>query len=133
MTFLENEEQLDTLSNTVLTNYRILKEEENSYKISIFLEKISSIEMHYKQKIYLILLGICSVFGGLYIAQGEEMIITAGIILGVVFIIAYFVTRKHVITITPDGGKNLDIEVQGVKNERIEEFITNIQKAKQEK
>jgi len=97
MTLLENEVKLDSLTPSVqLTNFRIVKEHKNSYKISVFLEKISSI-------------------------------------IGIAFTIGFFLTKKQVITISQNGGEKLDIEAKGVAKERIEEFITNIQEAKQKK
>ena len=131
MTLLKDEVKLDSLTNSVLlTNYRILKEHGDKYKISIFLEKISSIEMHYKSKILYLILGIIACIAGL-IMQGEGA--EAGLpllVVGIVLVIAFFLTRKHVITVSPDGGKSLDIEVKGISSERVEEFLTNVQEAK---
>ena len=134
MTFLENEVKLDSLTQSdMLTNYRIMLESGNSYKISIFLEKISSIMMHYKSKPLLLILGIIAFIAGIFVIQSDDW--QGGgifvLIVGIALIIAYFLTRKHVITISPDGGKDLDIEVKMVSHERIEEFITKIQEAKQ--
>jgi len=138
MTLLENEEKLDSLTKSdLLTNYRIMKESGNSYKISIFLEKISSIVVYYETKPLYLLLGIVSIIAGLIMfGVGEELFQRISLftfVIGVIFIINYFLTKKHVITISPDGGKNLNIEVKGTSKERIEEFITNIQRAKQAK
>jgi len=134
MTLLENEVILDSLASVQLTNYRITKEYGKSYKLSIFLEKISSIEAAYKSKPYLILIGILLIIIGLYLANDniQEFGIFS-VIVGIVLIIAYFRTRKNILRVSPDGGTNLDLAVKGVSNERVEEFITNIQRAKQEK
>ena len=137
MTLLENEVQLDALHSVRLSNYRITQEFGSSYKISIFLEKISSVVVLYKSKPLLLLLGLILIAAGFYFLDQSDDIeqIMGGVSLGVgvILIIAFFVTRKHVLTISPDGGMSLDASVKGVSNERIEEFITKIQEAKQTK
>jgi uncharacterized membrane protein (Fun14 family) len=131
MTLLENEEKLDYLGNSVLlTNYRVLNEHGDKYKISIFLEKISSIVVHFKQNIFVLIAGIISLIVGLAGANYDLSIL---IVVGIVLIAVWWFTRKFVITISPDGGKDLDIEVKNTSSDRIEDFITKIQEAKQKK
>ena len=143
MTLLENEVKLDELTESVLlTNFRIAQEHGNLYKISIFLEKISSIQMYRKSKTGLLLFGIFCVIVGAILSVGAIYLpeiyrelrffgITLPLYLGIIFIIFFFLTRKHVITISPDGGKDLNIKInRKISSERIEEFITNIQDAK---
>ena len=137
MTLLEKEKELDTLAHVVLTNYRIMQERESSYKISIFLEKISSIEAQYKRRLFLLILGIAALVSGpiLFAAEGYsdiEWVITL-LSVGIAFVVAYFFLGKHTIEISSDGGKSLDIYVKRMLNSRVEEFITNIQKAKLER
>ena len=92
MIFLENEVKLDSLTQSVqLTNYRITKEYGDSYKMSIFLEKISSIEMHYQRKPLLLLLGIVSLIAGVFdmlpwiVQSSAQLLFTIGVILIIVF------------------------------------------------
>jgi len=116
---LGNEVQLDSLTGTILlTNYRIMNDQGSSYKFSVFLDKISSIEMqmHEKRKTPLLVLGIL-----LLIAYG----------LGIILIIAYFFVKKreHTIVVAPDGGKLFEVAVKDHSSKRIEEFIKNVQEA----
>ena len=140
MTHLENEVKLDSLTNQdQLTNVRISQEYSDflgaSYKNSIFLEKISSVEAHYKSKpILLILAGIAFVLGIWGQSETRESgVFIFGLFLSIIFIIAFFLTRKHTVSIKPDGGSSIDIVVKGIGEARIEEYITNIQEAKQAK
>ena len=133
MTLLEDEVKLDSLKDSVvLTNYRIMQEIGKSYKISIFLEKISSVVVSYKSKPLFLIFGIFFLLAGyvvntqLYYYKGEGIL---SLIVGVIFILLFFFSRKHVLSISPDGGKSLDFGVKWTKKERIEDFITKIQKA----
>jgi hypothetical protein len=139
MKLLENEVKLDFLTESVLlTNHRIIKEYRNSYKISIFLEKISSIEMYYRENPFYMLSGLLFFFFFLVLLPREQ---TYGIwmenwmgvllmIVGVIFMIAFFFTKRHVIIVSPDGGEDIRVSIKWATNERIEEFITNVQEAK---
>jgi len=136
-TLLKNEIKLDALTNQdQLTNLRITQEYSDffgaAYKNSIFLEKISSVEVHFKSKPIYLVLGVIIFILGIWAKSEfrEDSAFTFGLIVSVVFIVAFFLTRKHVISVTPDGGKSIDITVKGVGETRIEEYITNIQEAK---
>ncbi|MCL2261050.1 MAG: hypothetical protein FWC15_06830 [Fibromonadales bacterium] len=143
MTLLENETKLDLFTESVfLTNYRIMQENGDSHKIFIFLEKISSIEMRRKSKLFFLLLGIFFMVLGLVLSvalmiepawRDDEELAVLGItvFLGIIFFIIFFLTKGSLITISPDGGKNLNIKVsRKITGERIEEFLTKIQNAK---
>ena len=164
---LENEVKLDSFTESVLlTNYRIMQENGNEHKTSIFLEKISSIEMCRKGKgskvfflfgiffiiSWLILLAFIIIIPEIdaieYLIYSEYGIwpstytklissalgffgITAPLFFGLALIIAFFLTRERIIIISPDIGKNLNIEVsRKMSGESIEEFLTKIQNAK---
>ena len=132
MTLLENEIKLDSLTESVvLTNYRIVKENRNSL-FSIFLENISSIAMHRKDNPFLLKVGIGSFTVGVILYNNSYEDMSYWIFgVGAIFIIIYYLTIKHVIIISPDGGEKLYIEVKSSSTERIKNFLTNIQKAKQ--
>jgi hypothetical protein len=145
MTFLENEVKLDSLEQSVLlTNYRILKGNRNLYNTSIFLDKITSITMRYSRKPLLLYLGGISIFIGMishyyvktsyynYDEAPQSSPFMIFLIIGIVFTISYFLTKKPIITIYPDDGKKIDIEVKKTSKECIEKFVTNIQEAKLE-
>jgi len=137
MTLLENEVKLSSFTHSVLlTNYRILKEYGNSYKISIFLEKISSIVVFYKSNPFLLFVGGFLIIAGLILLLGVDDYQVFGalsLIVGIACIVLFFSTRKHVIVVSSDGGSDLGITVKNTSTELVEEFITKIQEAKQKK
>lgn len=138
MRFLPNEEKLITSNKDkiILTNYRIQMTDRvwgQSFTISIFLEDISSIEIKYKSNILLLLLCTICVLGGLYIAGQSNGIegMLGGVILGGIFFAMWWFTRKHIISISSDGGSSLNFIVQGMGDEKIHDFVHNVSLAKQ--
>jgi hypothetical protein len=84
----------------------------NSDFTSVMLDKISSVELtYYKSNIWLLIIGI----------------LTIPIIVGIVLIILYFVSKKHIVSVTPDGGKPIIFEVKGMKREFLENFIDKLE------
>ena len=136
MRFLKDEVKLDTLTDSVvLTNQRIVRDHGDKCKDFIFLEKISSIEMHYKNNLLLLIVGVIIFFTGIIFAAISHIPELGWffLILGLGCIIAFIVTRHHVIIVSPDGGKSFKFEVSGVSSDRIDEFLTNVQAAKLDK
>jgi hypothetical protein len=138
MKLLPNEEKLITSNadKIILTNHRIQMTDSvwgQSFTVSIFLEDISSIEIKYKSNILLIILGVICVLGGFYMAgqsRGSEGMI-GGLVLGAIFFAIWWFTRKHIISIASDGGASLNFMVQGMGDEKINDFIHNVSLAKQ--
>lgn len=138
MKLLPNEEKLITSNadKIILTNHRIQMTDSvwgQSFTVSIFLEDISSIEIKYKSNILLIILGVICVLGGFYMAgqsRGSEGMI-AGLVLGGIFFAIWWFTRKHIISISSDGGSSLNFMVQGMGDEKINDFVHNVSLAKQ--
>lgn len=129
----------DTL---ILTNKRIRKQENrgsSKYLGSIHLEKISSIEMAFTAYWLILVAGIISFligaaqlfvdFGGSY--NSPEMMLSA-LVIGGILLALYFGTRKHVITISSDGGAKIVVETKGMKSEDVLDFIHKIEWAKHE-
>lgn len=98
-----------------LTTHRLRyheTEKSNSDFTSIMLDKISSIELtYYKSNIWLLIIGI----------------ITIPIIVGIILIIIFLMSKKHVVSVTPDGGKPIIFETKGLKREFIEDFIDKVE------
>ena len=104
-----------------------------SYSNSIFLEDISSVEVHYKSKIWLLIIGIIIVFAGFIFGtniHNGEQIIMIGILVGGIFIANWWFSRKHTLTISPNGGRCLDVVFKVGSDENVESFATNLQEAK---
>jgi len=100
----------------VLTDKRIRYYEGNSQNsnfTSILLHKISGVEVAYKAKFWLLILGI----------------ITLPILVGLLLIGLYFYTRKHVVAISSDGGTVLTFQTKGMKRAFVEDFINELEAA----
>lgn len=119
----------------ILTNHRMQMTDSRlgqSFTISIFLEDISSMETKYKSHIILIGLAVLSVLGGLYLSgkNGGSDALTGGVVLGAIFFAIWWFTRKHIISIASDGGSAMNFEVEGMGQEKVNEFIDNVSLAK---
>jgi len=130
-------ESIITQSNdktVTLTNYRIRFQSSGSGKahiVSILLEKISSIEIHYKSKMFLLIIGILLMVSGLFMgANNMGQVMVLGIVLGGLFILFYLLTRKHVVSVASDGGVKINFHTKGMKRETLLDFVNQIEKAK---
>ena len=118
MESIENEKLILESDNRqiMLTSHRLRYHEstsKNSNFISLMLDKISSIELTYQSNIWLLIIGI----------------ITIPLIIGIVFIIQFFTTKRHVVSIIPDGGKPIVFETKGMKRDYLEDFINKVEDA----
>ena len=149
MKLLPNEEAVLSSNGDkiILTNYRIQMTDSEwgqSFNISIFLEDISSIEVKYSSHIILIIIGIICVLGGFFMGNaytahsaeysqgggiGSSAMFT-GIIFGGMFFAAWWFTRKHIISISSDGGSSLNFLVTGMSDDTISDFIYKLSFAK---
>jgi hypothetical protein len=117
MTSIENEKLLIESDNKQirLTTHRLRYYEtptQNANFTSIMLDRISSIELnYYKSSIWLLIIGI----------------ITIPIIIGIILIILFFTSKRHVVTITPDGGKPIIFQTKGMKRDFLEDFIDKVE------
>ena len=117
MTVFENEKLILESDNKQirLTSHR-LRYYENSTRnanfTSIMLDKISSIELtYYKTNIWLLIIGI----------------ITIPIVIGLILIYMFFTSKRHVISVTPDGGKPIVFETKGMERGFLENFIDKVE------
>jgi hypothetical protein len=101
----------------------------------MLLDKVSSCETRYLSFPILLVLGIVAMLLGGYtlMGLGGEGVGAMAIATGLVFIIAYFVTRKHVVSIASDGGARIGFETKGMKREAVVSLINWIEKAKHER
>ena len=116
-----------------LTNLRLRYSDSQwgkSDTVSMLLEKISSIEIHYRSKTILVILAIFATVGGLIGgANGDDEFIALGIGAGIVLIILYLFSRKHYLTISSDGGGKIHFHTKGMKKEVLLDFINKIESA----
>ena len=94
--------------------------------VSIMLDEICSCELNYKSHIILILLAVLSVIFGFV---GGSDAIVAGIVGAIVFAVAYFLTRKQMLSLS-SAGAAINVEAKGVKSEDIKGFIDAVELAK---
>ena len=116
-----------------LTTHRIAygyKNVGSSYNQSIMLEHITSCENTNKTKIWLLIIsgfffirGISTITNG---GSGESIII---IFIAILFALFYRLTRINLVTIASPSTKML-INVNGMKRERVLEFINKVEQAK---
>ena len=145
MTLLPNELEVVTSNEDkiVLTNKRIQMTQKDwgrSYKISIFLEDISSTQVIYKSNILWLILSILSL---LYFAitlmqndrfgYSDKTSMQVSFVIGIIFLALYWFSRRHVISIHSDGGKPLEFMVNRMSDTEIEHFFDKVQLAKDER
>ena len=94
--------------------------------VSIMLDELCSCELNYKSHIILILLAILSVIIGFV---GGSDTIVAGIVGAIVLAVAYFLTRKQMLSLSSAGGA-INVEAKGMKSEDIKDFIDAVELAK---
>jgi hypothetical protein len=145
MTLLPNEHEILTSNEDkiVLTNKRIQMTEKDwgrSYKISIFLEDISSTQVVYKSNIlWLILSILCLLYFAFALLQNDRFgyydkaPMQISFVIGIIFLALYWFSRRHIISIHSDGGKPLEIMVNRMPDSEIEHFFDKVQLAKDER
>lgn len=109
---LFEDEQIITQSDKniiTLTNRRIRYADSQGSKahfVSILLEKISCIEVNYQSKPFYLLFGLLFALAGFFTTanfdRGEPLFL--GGVIAVIFIILFFLSRKHFLVISSDGG-----------------------------
>jgi hypothetical protein len=119
MTAFENEKLILESDNKQirLTSHRIRyyqTPKRNSDFTSLMIDKISSIELtYYKSSIWLLIIGV----------------VTIPILVGLILIYMFFTSKRHVVAITPDGGKPVLFETNGMKRDFLDNFIDEIELA----
>jgi hypothetical protein len=113
----------------VLTSHRVRFDVSTAGQrkiVSIMLDELCSCELNYKSHIILILLAVLSVLFGFV---GGSDAIVAGIIGAIVFAIAYFLTRKQMLSLS-SAGAVINVEAKGMKSEDVKDFIDAVELAK---
>jgi len=131
---IQDESILKTSNKDVitLTNLRIIQRVDKDIA-TISLDKVSCIKVHYVSKWYYLVIGVPGTFFGLMavLNSRQESVISFGILLiGVIFLLSYYFSRKHSVSIISDSGTSIDFQTQGIKNEDVIAFINDVDKAK---
>ena len=132
---IEQEEILTTSADNLitLTSLRLRYQSGKDHFISMMLEKISAIEINYTSKFWALLLGIiiAIVGAGFTATQSHDQEVgLIGVFLGVIFIVYYIATRKHVVQISAECGTKIIFFTKGMKRESLLDFINKIEAAK---
>ena len=132
MKLMDNEKRIleSDKGQLVLTTHRVRFDASTAGQrkiVSIMLDELSSCELNYKSYIILLLLAVLSVIFGF--AGGALGTIIAGIVGAVVFVAAYMLTRKQMLSLSSAGG-TIDVEARGMKSEDIKDFIDATERAK---
>jgi hypothetical protein len=118
----------------VLTTHRIEltnKDWGSSYRSILFLEDISSIEIRYTSLLIALLAGIVLIVGGImWFNQSSVSPLNPATIAGGLAILFYFLSRRHVVSISPNGGRPLNFEIGSMSQQEVNEFIDKVQLAK---
>jgi len=139
MNLFEGEQTLTSADGNaiLLTTHRIRSNNIHGWgqqsTTSIMLEKISSIQANYIS--YPILLVVAALFvligfilGNSYQPNNGATVVP--IIIGILLIIVYFATRKHICIIASDGGARIVFATSNMKKETLLGFIDDVEKAK---
>jgi hypothetical protein len=139
MTLFSNEHVISSSNGgkIILTDQRIHMNETEwgkSYKITLALEDISSIEYLYKSNIlWLVLAGISLLFAGATYINGDSSqqgISVYGFAGALLFFIFWVFSKKQMVSITPNGGKSLQFMTENMKEDVVEEFLYKVQLTK---
>ena len=116
-----------------LTNLRIRYSDDvwgKSHVISLLLEKVSSVEIHYRSKPILLVLGILSVIVGVFLeSNGAEGSIAVFGVIGFVFILLHIFSRKHFMTISSEGGSKINFHIKRMKHSKVLTFVNQLEGA----
>jgi hypothetical protein len=119
----------------ILTTNRVRYQVEtfgNSVIKSIMLEELASCAMvHSSNTLLLVLAGICLALGFLVAASGRqnEAGLVIGFILAVIFVIAYFASRRQVLALA-SAGTTILVNTQGMNVDAAKQFIEQTEAAK---
>ncbi len=133
---LENETILNKTEDdgVILTNYRIRQNfgtQKHPQFISIHLKKISSVELYYKETVLWLILGIVLLAFGLITFLSYRVEPGAiGIVLGGLFLLLYYLSKRYLMRICSDGGSHIAIQIKGIKADRIQNFVMQLEQAK---
>jgi hypothetical protein len=115
--------------NIVLTSTRIRQKSNNGVS-SIMLDNIDSVRAQFESRPWLIGVGIaCSLAAIVFYAGGEREFAGIAVIASVAFILMYFASRRHVITIS-SSSTSMVFQTKGMGNEQVLDFLNQVEGAR---
>ncbi len=98
----------------------------------IFLENISSIENVYKSNPVLLVIAALGLIVGLVTADRTYKggLAFGAFAVAVIFLLLWLNSRKHVVTISSNGGAKLNFLVEGMGEGQVQDFVDKVQAAK---
>lgn len=123
----------------VLTNIRIyaeLREWGYYQKTYIFLEDVSSVKMISQNILLLVIIAaLCAVYAVFnFMSMGEfTRQSIAGLGMAVLFLLAWWFSRRRIISVHPNGGKPIEFSANLMREEAAEDFLEKLQLAKTER
>lgn len=115
----------------ILTNKRVRQLIDGQNLTSILLNKISSVQINRFHLPLLLMGGIVAVaFGYIQIQAGNSDTAQLVILIGILCVIAYFFTKKRVVTISSDGGAKIVFSTKGMSAEASYSFVNKLEDAK---
>jgi hypothetical protein len=137
MQLLPDEELLVTSNQdkVILTNQRVHladKEWGRSYQITIFLENISSIENVYRSNPLLLVIAVLGLGVALvtYNRTYDGALTIGGFAAGVIFLLLWLNSRRHMVTISSNGGGKLNLPIDGMSEAAVQDFVDKVEAAK---
>jgi hypothetical protein len=119
----------------ILTTHRVRYQVEtfgNAVIKSIMLDELASCAMvRSSNVVFLVLAAVCFVIG-LLVAMGgrrNEGALLVGIVLAIIFVFAYFVSRRQILAFA-SAGTTISVNTQGIKLEAAQQFIEQAEAAK---
>lgn len=115
----------------VLTNYRIRYFTNDGKDVtSIMLDNIGFISVQTESSPALVLLGAASSAAALILAYGSEILYAGmAVLVAVVCIGIYFISRRNIIAIISPSGK-ISFETKGMSIDKVLDFVNEVEKAR---
>jgi len=138
MTLFPNEQELISSNGhkVVLTSQRIHMNSQSwghAYQVTLFLEDISSVRLLYTSKTIFIAIAVLFFLYSLLAAllsDGSSPPLILALIAGLVCLVLWGLSRKHIVSIHPHGGRPLEFEVNAISGLQLENFLHKLQWAK---
>lgn len=116
----------------VLTTHRLRYLNEENKLYSVMLEEISSCQIWHSHHPGLIVFALIVLVTSLVLTRFGEAIIVLGFCVFLFLLILYLVNRKSILTVTFSGGC-LNMPIKRLSFKQIEEFIDELEKAKNQR